>query len=270
MKIPDVSLGSIRMPLMGFGTWQIRGEECINAVRSALEIGYNHIDTAHIYGNHKEVGIAIKGHDRESLFITTKAWRDELTRKGILESGRRALEELGIGYIDLFLIHWPNKIIPMGETFRGMAELHDNGIIRAIGVSNFTIRHMEEAFNTGAEIKVNQVEFHPLFYQKDLLEYCNKKNIVLTAYSPIARGAALKHPIIQEIAEETGHTPAQVCLAWILSKGICVIPKSSSKERQEENLESLNVKLSKEHLERIDGIRETYCHRMVNPGFAEF
>jgi len=270
MKINEYNLGNTKIPVIGIGTWQLTGEECIDGVRTALELGYNHIDTAHIYGNHKEVGIAIKSKPRDELFITTKAWRTDLKKDAIIQSGKRALEELGIKYIDLFLIHWPNKEVEMEETFRGLEELKEKGIIREYGVSNFTINHLESALNAGAQIKVNQVEFHPLFYQKDLLEYCNKKGIILTAYSPIGRGEALRHPTIMQIADETGHTPAQVCLAWTLSKGIVAIPKSSSKLRQEENLESVQVKLSQSQIERIDSIITTHFERLINPPFAEF
>jgi 2,5-diketo-D-gluconate reductase B len=268
MRMPEIEAKGVKIPIMGIGTYMMTGEECTEAVRNALGMGYTHIDTAHVYGNHEDIAIAIKGYDRNKLFITTKVWKTDLSKSGVIDSGRRALEELEIAHIDLFLIHWPNREFPMAETFKGMKELQDSGIIRAAGVSNFTIRHIEEALNAGAQIATNQVEFHPLFHQKELLDYCKSKGITLTAYSPVGKGEALEHPTIKDIAGQTGHTPAQICLAWIMSKGIIVIPKSSSKERQQENLEAVNIKLSRSHIEKIDAIGEN--KRITMPEYAEF
>ncbi|MFT4309434.1 MAG: aldo/keto reductase [Candidatus Woesearchaeota archaeon] len=263
-------IGNSKMPSVGLGTWQLTGKECTKAVENAIRIGYKHIDTADAYSNHNEVGLALRNTPREELFITTKVWRTDIARQDLISSGKRALQELGIEYIDLYLVHWPNKDIPMEETFEGLLFLKKEGLIKEFGVSNFTINHLDKALKITDEVRVNQVEFHPLFYQKDLLDYCNKNNIRLTAYSPIGRGEALKHPVIRKIAEETGHTPAQVCLSWILSKGICVIPKSGSDERQLENIESAGIVLEEKHIKQIDDIRKTHYQRMINPGFGEF
>ena len=260
----------LQIPSLGFGTWQLKGQSCTDAVSAALKIGYTHIDTADVYGNHKEVAEGIKKHGikRENLFLTTKVWRDQLHHDNILKSAHRFLEELQTDYIDLLLVHWPNTTISIKETLSALKELQDDKVIKAFGLSNFTIPLLEEALATNIEFVNNQVEFHPSLYQKDLKEFCDTHKIVLTGYSPIAQGADLKIPLIQELGKKYGKTPVQIALSWILKKNIVVIPRSSKPERIKENLEALSFQLNDEDCVQIDNLG---LHtRIVRPDFAPF
>jgi 2,5-diketo-D-gluconate reductase B len=258
------------VPLLGLGTWQLTGDTCYNIVRQALEIGYRHIDTAHIYGNHVEIGHAIKdsGINRNELYITTKLWRNEMQQESVKMAAMRALQELGVDYIDLYLIHWPNSSVQLNHTFAGLDQLKKDGIIKHHGVSNFTIHHLEDSLRSNKEIAVNQVEFHPSLYQKELLDYCKAHQIVLTAYSPIGHGKDLEIQEIIELAKKYDKTPAQICISWCLSKDLITIPKASSKERLQENFDAQNFTISPDDIDIIDNLGLN--NRYINPGFAEF
>ena len=268
--IPSVKLNTgQKMPQLGLGTWQLEGEKCVSAVKTALELGYNHIDTAQVYENQREIARALQNVDRGKLFITSKLWFTDLKRESVQPACDQILQELEISYLDLLLIHWPQKTVPIAETLEAMNELVKQKKTRAIGVSNFTIAHLREALETKkARISVNQVEFHPLLYQKDLLEFCNQNKIVLTAYSPLGRSTIFKHRTIKSIAQEHGKTPAQVCLRWETQKNIVVIPKASSKPHLKENMQIFDWFLSKEDVQAIDSINRQ--KRVCNPPFAEF
>ncbi len=255
MEIPRIKLKSGNsIPVLGLGTWQLTGSKGADSVRKALELGYNHIDTAEVYDNHREVGRSIVGFDRSELWITSKVWRDVLRHDDLHKACDKALSALGIDYMDLYLIHWPNPEIAMAETLKALKELQDMDKIRSIGVSNFTIRHLKEAFETGVPISVNQVEFHPHLYQKELLDFCKQNNIIITAYSPLGTGAILKDETIAQIAEKTSRTPAQVALKWLLGKGLVVIPKASSEEHLKQNLSVFDWELSGQDIKAIDSI----------------
>ena len=258
------------IPFIGFGTWRLNGDECIKAVKYAIEAGYRHIDTAELYGNHKEVGLAIKssGVKREDLFITTKIPPHDLSYNSVIESCYRYLKELEIEYIDLLLIHWPNKKYPIGETLSGMQKLKSDGKIRSIGVSNFTIHHLEDTKETIVEVVNNQVEMHIEFNQKELREYCKNKGIIITAYSPLGRGNNLDNPVLIEISKIHNATPSQVALSWINSKEVIAIPKSSKPARIKENFDSQNIKLSDEEIAKIDAIPQK--DRTVVASWNEF
>ncbi|OGY08678.1 MAG: hypothetical protein A2782_04135 [Candidatus Blackburnbacteria bacterium RIFCSPHIGHO2_01_FULL_43_15b] len=245
-----------QIPVLGFGTWQMRGDECVRAVSTALEVGYRHIDTADVYDNHKDVAKAIKesGLAREELFITTKIPRDLLCAPDVLENFNRYLNELDMPYIDLFLVHWPNKQIPILDTLGAMNQLKQEGKVKAVGVSNFTEHHLEDALSTGCEVTLNQVELHPTFNQLELQEFCRSKNIAMTAYSPLGRGEDLSHPTILELAKKYGVSPAQVVLNWITSRGIVAIPKSSNPGRIEDNFKSVSWTMGNGDIEKIDSI----------------
>jgi diketogulonate reductase-like aldo/keto reductase len=256
------------MPVLGLGTWELTGNTCYNAVKIALKLGYTHIDTAEIYGNQSEIGNAISNFNRNNLFITSKVWYDNLHYNDVLIACEKTLEDLGIDYLDLYLIHWPNRNIPMRETFDALKELYDKGKVKSIGVSNFTIRHLKEALKISNLISVNQVEFHPFLYQKELLFFCEKHNIKIIAYSPLARTEVFSDKTIKTIANKYNKTPAQISLRWLLQKGIVVIPKASSKKHLKENLNVFDFEVSNEDMRKIDSIKTQ--KRLVNPDFTEF
>lgn len=253
-----------RMPVLGLGTWQLTGKLCEETVRKALELGYRHIDTAELYGNEEEIGRAIRGSDRSGLFLVSKVWASNLRRGDVLKACESSLKLLGTSYLDLYLIHWPSERIPLEETMGAMGELVDKGMVRSIGISNFDIEWSQRAMDASRiPVSVNQVEFHPHLYQRDLLEFCKRSGIVLTAYSPLAQTKVLDDEVLKGIAESHGKTPAKVSLRWLVQHGMVVIPKSSSVEHLRENMDVFGWNLSKKEMGDIDAIR--VFRRQVNP-----
>lgn len=261
---------AVELPLIGFGTWQLAGDDAYNGVKKALEIGYRHIDTADGYHNHTEVGKAIKdsGLKRSDFKLTTKIWREAQHKAEVLEAGKRFLDELGIEYIDLLLIHWPDRSIPFEETLGAMNELKKQGIIKAIGVSNFTPHHLEDALKVGVEITNNQVELRPSFNQKALRDFCAKNNITVTSYSTIKGGVDFEDPIIKELSEKYKVSRAQIVLNWAISQNIIVIPRSTKPERIEENFHAQDFEMETADIEKINNIPQK--GRMSNPEWADF
>lgn len=254
------------IPAVGFGTWNLNDKECEKAVKSAIESGYRHIDTADYYGNHKEVGKGINNTDiaRDNLFITSKVWKTDLKYNDVLTATKRFLDELNINYLDLLLIHWPNNEIPLSETFKAMQKLKKEELVKDIGVSNFTIKRLKEIPGFAREdVVLNQVEFHPYFYQKELLNYCFENDMKVTAYAPLARTEVFKEEIIKKIAAKYDKTPAQITLKWLIEKDLIVIPRSSSVDHIKENMELFNWELSKEDQEKINDINKE--KRLVDP-----
>lgn len=250
-----------QMPLLGLGVYKATGEnEVENAICAAVEAGYRLIDTASVYTNEEGVGrgIARCGIPREELFITTKIW-NTAQRLGDVEGAfNRSLERLQLDYIDLYLIHWP---VPgcFLNTWKEMEKLLDTGRVRAIGVSNFEVRHLEELSSVSSVVPaVNQVEFHPLWYQKNLLEYCQSKNIQMQAYAPLARGAYLDHDVMCVLATKYAKTPAQIGLRWAIQKGVAVIPKSSKRDRIFSNGDLFSFEISQEDMAIIDTLNQNY------------
>ena len=258
------------MPVLGFGTWQLSGEICCGAVKKALETGYRHIDTAEMYANEEEVGRAIaeSGVQRGDIFLTSKVWHSNLRPDDLLKSFEESLRKLKTDYLDLYLIHWPNREIPVSETLSAMNELKDKGRIKALGVANFTIRHLEEALKTEIEITNNQVEFHPTLNQKELKEFCAQKGITMTAYSPLGRGVELKNPAVLEIAQKRGRSPAQVLINWLLGQNIAAIPRSKDPGHIEDNFKAVEWGLNEEDMAKLGKIGGK--ERVVNPPHAEF
>ncbi len=256
-KIPLVRLpGNVEIPVLGLGTWLLTGEKCIETVKLALQLGYRHIDTAEMYGNQREIGMAIQGFDRKKLFIVSKVWTNHLCYKDVLKACDETLRELNTRYLDLYLIHGPSTDVPVQETLKALDELKEQGKIRGLGVSNFNEAQLQEALSTGSVIATNQVEFHPLLYQKELLQFCSSKKVPITAYCPIARGRVLQNKTIQRIAEKHGKSPAQVSLKWLLHKGLIAIPKASSRQHLRENIDLFGWQLGNEELGEIDAIKE--------------
>jgi len=269
MDIPKKTLNDgVEIPMLGFGTWQLEGEKCVKAVKMALELGYRHIDGAYAYWNHKQVGEGIGSFPREELFITSKLWRDfhspDLVEKCLDES----LSDLGMDYLDLFLIHWPERSKSISSILEQMFKLKEKGKIKSVGVCNATIHHIQDIYDDGLTISVNQIEYHPFLNQSAILDFCNSKDIAVTAYSPIAQGAVHKNSEIQKIAENHKKTPAQVSLRWLYQKGIIVIPKSTTRDHIAENLGIFDFELTKDEMSIIDSLHTGT--RIVNPDFNEF
>jgi 2,5-diketo-D-gluconate reductase B len=216
---------------MGLGTFELQGADCVNAVGDALALGYRHVDTAEGYGNEAEVGRAVRAASvpRERVFLTSKVWRDHLTPPGLRKQLEGTLERLGTDYLDLYLVHWPNSAVPAAETAGGMEALRGEGLLRAWGVSNYTVDHLEEVLRHGS-VATNQVELHPYFRQDALSRYCRERSLTITAYTPLARGRAARDPLLLEIGHDHGRSAAQIALAWVLGQGHAVIPKASHRE----------------------------------------
>ncbi len=243
------------MPSPSAGTWQSRGSTCTKAVRTALKLGYDHVDTADVYGNHQAIRQALQGVDRDKIFITSKVRRGDLHHDDLLKMGDRALSELGIDHLDLLLIHWPNRQVPVAETLTAMAELVHQGKVRSIGVSNFTIRDLREAQQvTRVPISVNQVRFHPYNNQRDLLDYCNDHGIVVTAYSPFGNGSLVGDRKLMRIASRYDRSFAQIVLRWLVSKGVVVIPKSTNPNHLADNMDIFDWELEPGDTEAIEAL----------------
>lgn len=251
-------LNGERMPRLGLGVWRAKsGAETENAVRAALAAGYRAIDTASLYGNETDVGRAIRdsGIARDKLFVTSKVWNDEQGYDETLRAFYRSKERLGIGAVDLYLVHWP---VPgkYKDTYRALERLYDESEVRAIGVSNFKIHHLEDLMGV-CRIKpmVNQVELHPLLTQKPLLEFLRREGIQPEAWRPLMQGR-LDLPLLAELADKHGKTPAQIVIRWHLQQEIVVIPKSVQARRIEENADVFDFALSDADMARIDGLNE--------------
>lgn len=239
------------IPILGFGTWQLTGDRAYTAVSEALQAGYRHIDTAAIYNNEEEVGRAIadSGISRSDLFVTTKLWNDDhVDPRGALQT---SLQKLKLDYVDLYLIHWP--VPERQESYRVLEMLNKDGMTKSIGVSNFTIDHLEALLqSTNITPAVNQVEFNPFLYQKELHEYCVSKNIALEAYSPLTRAHELDNTALLNLAQKYNKTSAQIMLRWAVQHNIIVIPKSGNPDRIRENADIFDFELSKEDIDTMD------------------
>jgi 2,5-diketo-D-gluconate reductase A len=271
--VPTVELNDgHRIPQLGFGVFQVAPENTANTVREALDAGYRHIDTAEMYRNERGVGEAIRtaGLDRADVFVTSKL----SNRSHRPDDARRAfdqtLSELGFDYVDLFLIHWPLPTLYGGDfvsTWRTLEELHRDGRARSIGVSNFQVDHLERlAAETDVVPAVNQIELHPYFRNGEVHAYGEAHGIATQAWSPIAQGAVLRHPVITAIADSVGRSPAQVVLRWHIQRGHVVFPKSVTPARIRENLELFDFELAPDDVTRIDRLdRGAAGRRGANP-----
>lgn len=255
-KIPSAKLNDGHLiPLIGLGTSRLEG--AYDAVKHALKLGYRHIDTAAMYGNEQEIGRAVKdsGVPRQDIFITTKLannLHDDVEREV-----DRSLQRLGLDFVDLYLIHWP--VPERVASWKTLEKLVKGDKIKSIGVSNFTIRHLEELLAvTAVAPAVNQVEFNPFVYQPELLEYNQNKGVQLVAYSPMTRAAKLDNPVLAQIAKDSGKTPAQIMLRWSLQHRVVVIPKAASAQHQTANLDLFDWELSSEQMVQLDGLYDGY------------
>jgi 2,5-diketo-D-gluconate reductase B len=273
MNTIDASLRALEIqgttvPKLGFGTWQIEGPQCQEAVEDALAIGYRQIDTARAYANEEHVGrgIAAAGIPRNEYFLTTKIARDEYAPDDLRRAAEDSLRKLGVEGLDLLLLHWPNPDFPLEETLGALIGLRDDGLIKHLGVSNFPPGMLREAIGL-APIFTDQVEFHPFLGQDALVELAIEKDFMVTAYSPLARGKVPEDATLREIGEAHGKTAGQVALRWLLdTPQVCTIPKASSHERRVENFEVFDFELTDDERARIDALPKG--ERIIDPGFA--
>ncbi|WP_141993003.1 aldo/keto reductase [Bacillus sp. B4EP4a] len=249
----------VKMPQLGFGVFKVKnGNETVESVKKAIEVGYRAIDTAAIYENEEGVGQAIRecGVPREELFITSKVWNTEQGYETTLQAFDNSLNRLGLEYLDLYLIHWPGKDKYL-ETWRALEKLYKDGKVKSIGVSNFHVHHLENLL-ANSEVKpvVNQIELHPLLTQVEIRDYCAKHEIKVESWSPLGRGNLLEEPTINHIAKKHGKSSAQVLIRWHLQHDLVVIPKSITPSRIEENTEVFDFSLSLNEMNQIDALNK--------------
>lgn len=270
LPVSDECPTATEMPMLGLGTWKNSDPAaCAESVATALETGYRHIDTAQVYNNEAAVGNGIEqaAVDREEAFLATKIWIDNLAYDDVLETADASLDRLGVDSVDLLYVHWPSRTYDAEETLAAFNELHEQGKIDRIGVSNFEPAQLAEAIElSDAPIFANQIEIHPLLQQEELREVCADHNIELIAYSPLARGEVFDVPEITDIADDHSVSPAQISLAWLRHHGITAIPKATGEEHIRDNWASLSVSLSDAEIETIDSIETT--DRRVDPDFG--
>ena len=254
MSVPTTTLPSgDELPQIGFGTWNIPEGDVADAVRTAIDAGYTHIDTAEGYQNEAGIGEALADYDREDLFVTSKVLPSNLNYESLIESCEASLDRLGTDYLDLYLIHWPNPAISLRETFQAMERLHERGLIRNIGVSNFSQYQLSAAHHIADfPIAVNQFEYHPWFQRPDLVEYCEETDTVVEAAAPLSRSDVFDDEVVRELSETYDVSPAQVVLQWAMDNDVVVIPKSSSPDHIRDNLESVELELDDSDRRRLD------------------
>jgi diketogulonate reductase-like aldo/keto reductase len=258
MGIPMINLNTdLKIPAIGYGTWQIENHnEAQEAVKIALDIGYRLIDTAKVYGNEEGVGKGIKesGLDRSDIFITTKLWNGDQGYDSALKAFDESLKRLGLEYLDLYLIHWP-ATDKRAESWKALQKIYAEGLAKNIGVSNYTVRHLQELLSGSKVVPaVNQIEFHPFIYndQKEVLEFCKEKGIIIEAYSPLARAKDLNNTTLHAVAERHGKTIAQIMLRWAIQHGTVPIPKSTNAGRIKENFNVFDFELAEEEMQSIN------------------
>lgn len=266
-----ISLQGRQVPVLGFGTWKLSGVEAARSVDFAINSGYTHIDTAQIYENETEVGEGIRNSrkPRDEIFLTTKIWRDPFANGKVMESVDESLRKLKTDYVDLLLVHWPFPETPVARLVEGVMEAQAAGKARLIGVSNFTVAQMEEALKvSGGKVCNNQVEYHPYLSQKPVLDFIRRNGMALTAYSPIARGKAVKDATLKEIGLKYGKSAGQVCLRWLVQQdGVIAIPKSATPENIRSNIDIFDFELSADDMNKIHALASP-DGRQVNPDFA--
>ncbi|WP_336035271.1 aldo/keto reductase [Halobacterium yunchengense] len=251
-----VERGGARIPALGLGTWQNTGDACVEAVETALNLGYRHVDTARAYDNEREVGRGVARADvhRDDVFLTTKVWRSDLAADDVRPAVEDSLDALGTDYVDLLLAHWPHPRVPAEETLTAMAELRDDGLVEHVGVSNYTATQLRDAQRAvDVPLVCDQVLYHPYKDQTAVRAACDDLDAALTAYSPLARGSVLDDDLLADVGRRYDKSAAQVALRWLTRQdGVVAVPKATSREHVEANLEALDFELTDEEAARID------------------
>ena len=264
-----VQATGITIPIVGLGTWALRGRDCARLVEQAIRIGYRHIDTAQMYENEKEIGEGVRASGlRAEVMVTTKVQPTLLAPPDLERSVKESLAKLRLETIDLLLIHWPNPRVPLAETLGAMAKMKRDGYVQALGVSNFTVALLEEANKVSLEPLVcNQVEYHPFLNQAKVIAACRKAGMAVVAYSPIARGGAKGDDVLEKIGKAHGKSAAQISLRWLVQQGVVVIPRTSKVERLQENFDLFDFELSDAEMQKIFGLARG-DGRIVNVAWA--
>lgn len=267
-----IESGGAGIPVLGVGTWQLRGQQATDIVLKALAEGFTHVDTARMYGNEAAVGKAVResGVPRERIFLTTKVWPDDFRRRDFVAAVDDSLRELGLDHVDLLLLHWPAPSVPLEETIGALSEAVESGKARFGGVSNFNIALYRDAAEMArVPIVCNQVEYHPFIEQEELRHFLEQQGAAIVAYCPLAKGRVLRDPALGRIAERHGATPAQIALAWELSHpNVAAIPKTSTPARLTENLGALEIRLSEEERTEIAGLASPRGRMVELEGYA--
>jgi 2,5-diketo-D-gluconate reductase B len=265
-----VEANGAKIPAIGLGTWELRGRQCARIVEQALKLGYRHIDTAQVYENEREVGDGLRasGVRRDDVFVTTKVWTTHFAPHELERSTKESLVKLRMPEVDLLLLHWPNPHVPLAETLGALAHAKKIGLARHIGVSNFTVALIEEATKACPEPLVcDQVEYHPYLDQAKVREACERNDMALVAYSPVAKGRIKNDETLKRIGEKHGKTPAQVCLRWLVQQNVSAIPRTSRIERLSENIDIFDFALDDEDMHEIFALASAKG-RLTDFGFA--
>jgi 2,5-diketo-D-gluconate reductase B len=253
-SVPAVGANGARIPLVGLGTWELRGRACARVVEQALRLGYRHIDTAEMYDNERDVGEGVRasGVKRAEIFVTTKIWPSHFAPRELERAARDCLVRLRLSEVDLLLLHWPNPQIPLTETLDALCKVKRDGLARHIGVSNFTVELIEQALQATSEPLVcDQVECHPYLDQSKVIAACRRHGMAVVAYSPIARGNAKNDKVLARIGGAHRKSAAQVCLRFLVQQNIVVIPRTSKVERLAENAAIFDFVLSDQEMAEI-------------------
>ena len=258
------------IPLIGLGTWDLRGRTCARMVEAAIRLGYRHIDTAEMYDNEREVGEGLRasGVEREEVFVTTKIWPSHFAARDLERAAKDSLARLRLSHVDLLLLHWPNPQIPLSETLGALCAVKRRGLARNIGVSNFTVALIEQAVKLAQEPLVcNQIEMHPFLDQSKVVAACRRHGMAVVAYSPIARGRVKGNAVLTRIGKAHGKTAAQASLRYLVQQDIAVIPRTSRAERLAENLAIFDFELLAAEMKEIAALASR-SGRLVDFAFS--